>query len=69
MWETLNTVGNVLLNNQALFLKARKECKECKECKKLFSFKYNSFPYYPFYFTYFSVRELSRGYTPLKAES
>ena len=27
MWETLNTVGNVLLNNQALFLKAREECK------------------------------------------
>ena len=27
MWETLNTVGNVLLNNQALFLKAKKECK------------------------------------------
>ena len=27
MWETLNTVGHVLLNNQALFLKAREECK------------------------------------------
>ena len=27
MWETLNIVGNVLLNNQALFMKAREECK------------------------------------------
>ena len=27
MWETLNTVAHVLLNNQALFLKATEECK------------------------------------------
>lgn len=27
MWETLSTVGNVLLNNQDLFLKAREKCK------------------------------------------